>query len=230
MEFFHKTNGPNIKCKLQLPAIIKSPEFFEDFASTGATTLKISSGWSKGLKILTPIGLDTRPTRERVRQAAINMLQPWIPEARVLDLFAGSGAVGLELVSRGAGGAHFVETSPAALKCLKINMLETKARADKQGIKIDPWLLSDKDVFQFIAETRPSSFDLIWADPPYEIVPKFLETCGLSISNALAPEGVFVLESGVDAKEVVDIWSEKSGLRQAKQREYGVTLISIWQR
>lgn len=230
MESFHKTNGPNIKCKLLAGAIIKSPEFFEDYMVTGEAALKISSGWSKGLKILTPEGLDTRPTRERVRQAAINMLQPWIPGARVLDLFAGSGAVGLELVSRGSAGAHFVETSPAALKCLKSNMSDAKSRAEKQTIKIDPWQLSSQDAFKFIENPVADSFDLIWADPPYELVPQFLKACEATVPIWLAAGGVFVLESGVGAKETIDSWSSSCGLELVKQREYGVTLISIWQR
>ena len=128
--------------------------------------MKISSGWSKGLKILTPEGFDTRPTRERVRQSAVNMLQPWIPEARVLDLFAGSGAVGIELVSRGAVGAQFVEIAQPAIKCLRANMAEAQTRATKQGIAIQTWNHSSLDAAQFVKSAPEKSFDLVWADPP----------------------------------------------------------------
>ncbi len=191
--------------------------------------MKISSGWSKGLKILTPEGLDTRPTRERVRQAAVNMLQPWIQGARVLDLFAGSGAIGIELVSRGASGSHFVEMSVDALKCLNANMSETKLRADKQGIKIEPWELSKSDVFKFLETTVDGAFDLIWADPPYDSVPNFLKACEAVVPRLLSSGGVFALESGFETKDVVDQWAAKSSLTLAKQRKYGITLITIWQ-
>lgn len=192
--------------------------------------MKISSGWSKGLKILTPQGLDTRPTRERVRQSAINMLQPWIPEARVLDLFAGSGAVGIELVSRGAVGAHFVEISQPAINCLKSNMSETHSRAEKQGLTLSPWLLSQKDALQFVLDAPDSAFDLIWADPPYELASKFLTESGAAIARILARGGVFALESGSDLGELTENWGAFPELRLVKQREYGVSLISIWQK
>ncbi len=192
--------------------------------------MKISSGWSKGLKILTPEGADTRPTRERVRQAAINMLQPWIAEARVLDLFAGSGAVGIELVSRGAAGAHFVEKAPAALTCLKKNTAEAQLRADKQDIVLKPWTVEAGDVCVRLKALEAGSFDLVWADPPYELVPEFLGLAAESVSGIIASGGVFVLESGVEAQGIVNSWGARSGLELVKQRDYGVTLITIWQK
>lgn len=192
--------------------------------------MKISSGWSKGLKILTPEGFDTRPTRERVRQSAVNMLQPWIPEARVLDLFAGSGAVGIELVSRGAVGAQFVEISQPATKCLRVNMAEAQARASKQGITLKPWQLSTMDALQFVKSTPDNSFELIWADPPYEAVDRFLTGSEVDLSRILSSGGIFALESGLDAKEVTASWGLGSGLLLEKQREYGVSLISIWRK
>ena len=179
---------------------------------------------------MTPEGQDTRPTRERVRQAAINMLQLWIAEARVLDLFAGSGAVGIELVSRGAAGAHFVEKAPAAIACLKKNMAEALLRAGKQDIALKPWLVEAADVCVRLKSFEAGSFDLVWADPPYELVPDFLGMASSSIPGIIAAGGVFVLESGVESLELVNSWSDKAGLKLIKQREYGVTLITIWQK
>ena len=204
--------------------------FFKDIHQSGAEQVKISSGWSKGLNILTPEGLETRPTRERVRQAAINMLQPWILEARVLDLFAGSGAVGIELVSRGASGAHFVEKAPAALACLKKNTAEAALRADKQDIQLRPWLVEAADVLSRLKSFQAGSFDLVWADPPYEMVPEFLDSAAVFLPGVIAPGGVFVLESGAESLEVVNPWSASAGLELVKQRNYGATLITIWQK
>ena len=216
--------------QIALSAIIKVPEFFGDSKTLGGSIVKVSSGWSKGLKILTPEGLDTRPTRERVRQAAINMLQPWITEARVLDLFAGSGSVGIELVSRGAMGARFVEKNPAALKCLRANAAEAELRAKRQDIALQPWSVESADVASFVKTLDQASFDLVWADPPYDLVASFLEGGASEIPRILSQGGVFVLESGAEALESLNGWSSQSNLELIKQREYGVTLITIWQK
>jgi len=192
--------------------------------------VKISSGWSKGLKILTPAGLDTRPTRERIRQSALNMLTPWIEGARVLDLFAGSGAVGIELVSRGAAGAVFVESARPALECLRHNTKEAKQRADKQDIRLSPWAVEAKDAHDLIRSSGCLSFDLIWADPPYELAEKFMRQCAEQLSAALSQGGVFCLESGAEAELWLASWGQGVGLELIKQRRYGVTLISIWQK
>lgn len=192
--------------------------------------MKISSGWSKGLKILTPEGMDTRPTRERVRQAAINMLQPWIAGSSILDLFAGSGAVGIELASRGGSGARFIESSSKAIKCLQANALEAHGRAIKQGISLDPWQVIAGDVYILIKGERADVYDLIWADPPYEMVAGFLEAAGGEIARILKSGGVFVLESAGDIETVTQSWGAQFGLDLVKQRRFGVSLISIWQK
>ncbi len=192
--------------------------------------MKISSGWSKGLKILTPAGLETRPTRERIRQSAINMLAPWIAEAKVLDLFAGSGAVGIELASRGAVGVVFSEVSRSALDCLRKNAQEAQTRASKQGVTLNPWVVEATDAHVLIKNCPPSSFDLIWADPPYELVERFVRDVGSHLASALRPGGVFALESHSDAEEWLPDWGETASLELKKQRAYGITLISIWQK
>jgi 16S rRNA (guanine966-N2)-methyltransferase len=192
--------------------------------------VKISAGWSKGLKIQTPEGDQLRPTRERVRQAAINMLQPWLTEARVLDLFAGSGAVGIELVSRGASGALFVEKAPEALTCLKANLNEAAARAKKQAVTLDPWGFEAKDVQKFLGVCGPELYDLVWADPPYGLAEYFLGSSAAEIPRILVSGGIFALECGVESLMSTSTWAQASGLELIKQREYGVTLITIWQK
>lgn len=192
--------------------------------------MKISAGWSKGLKILTPEGDQVRPTRERVRQAAINMLQSWLPEARILDLFAGSGAVGIELVSRGASGAQFVEKLPEALTCLQANLREVAARAKKLMITLDPWAIEAKDVQIFLGGCDPELYDLVWADPPYEMAESFLNAGAVTIPKVLVNGGIFALECGVESLKCTETWHQASGLTLLKQRDYGVTLITVWQK
>jgi len=223
-------NGRNFKCKLRPAAIINSVPLSNVELTANGWTMKISSGWSKGLKILTPDGLLTRPTRERVRQSAINMLQPWIAEARVLDLFAGSGAVGIELVSRGASGAVFAEMSVEALKCLRVNASEAKLRADKQGITLSQWAVQAKDAYILVNETPGATFDLIWADPPYEIAKDFLAKSGAHLRRILSDGGIFALESASGDQAWLSDWGQSLGLQLLKQRVFGVSSISVWQK
>lgn len=193
--------------------------------------MQIASGWSKGLKILTPKGLDTRPTRERVRASALNMLQPWIKDAAVVDLFAGSGAVGLELLSRGAISLVLVENGTEALACLKANVSGLLERAGKQSLNLDAPQIFNSDAGRFLAKPeRSGSADLIWADPPYSAVASFLEQATPSIARALRTEGVFALECQSGDEAIVESFTRASGLVQVKQRRYGVTLITIWQK
>lgn len=192
--------------------------------------MQIASGWSKGLKILTPSGLDTRPTRERVRSSALNLLQPWIADARVLDLFAGSGAVGLELISRGAVGCQFVEIAPAAVKCLKSNMAALAARAEKEDLQPSPFALVQGDAAKTIESLADQSFDLIWADPPYELVPEFMTNTAPHLARVLTTDGVLTLESSEKDTAFLDTLTDKLKLTKIKQRAYGVSLITIWQK
>ena len=192
--------------------------------------MQIASGWSKGLKILTPPGLDTRPTRERVRSSALNMLQPWIKGSRVLDLFAGSGAVGLELISRGASGCHFVDNSSEAVKCLKVNMTGLAARAERESVKLDPFALSTSTVALALSKFPDLAFDLIWADPPYDLVPDFIKSTASLWIKLLAEGGVFTLECSDKDQEFLDTMTDSMKLTKIKQRAYGVSLITIWQK
>ena len=148
----------------------------------------------------------------------------------MLDLFAGSGAVGIELVSRGAAGAVFVEVARHALECLRHNTKEAKTRADKQDISLSPWSVEAKDAHVLISASESSSFDLIWADPPYELAENFMRQCGPQLSSTLSQGGVFCLESGAESESWLSQWGQGVGLEMIKQRPYGVTLISIWKK
>jgi 16S rRNA (guanine966-N2)-methyltransferase len=115
-----------------------------------------------GRYIEAPAGLTTRPTTERVREAWFSVLGTRVRDARVVDLFAGSGALGIEALSRGAARAHFVESNPRAAEVLRRNLagLELEARAE----------VDTRDVFVFLrdASRRGCTFDIALADPPYD--------------------------------------------------------------
>lgn len=121
--------------------------------------ITIIAGQYKNRRLKTPVGTKTRPTAGKVREALFSILQRSVPGARVLDLYAGSGALGLEALSRGATSADFVEVHRAALSALKANLTSLKVgeRATIQR----------KDALKFAESLQPGQYDIAFADPPY---------------------------------------------------------------
>ena len=123
--------------------------------------LKITSGIHRGRLLQSLPGLQTRPTTERLRQAWLNSLQMSLPEARVLDLFSGSGALGLEALSRGASFVLFVEENPKAAQLIQQN-------AKTLGLQDQIRVLVKKAEKSFSLFSDEPPFDLVFMDPPYE--------------------------------------------------------------
>ncbi len=121
--------------------------------------LRIIAGEFKGRRLRTPTGRTVRPTSDKVREAWFSILQQSIPDARVLDLFAGSGALGFEALSRGAVAADFVETHRVSLTALKANIEALKVE--------DRVTIHRMDAVQFAERLQPNAYDLAFADPPY---------------------------------------------------------------
>jgi 16S rRNA (guanine966-N2)-methyltransferase len=121
--------------------------------------MRIVAGVWGGRRIQAPPGRATRPTTDRVREAWMSAVAPELPGARVLDLFAGSGALGLEALSRGAERATFVENAPPALKALAANLAALGA-GDRSGIV-------RTDAVRFVEGLPAGAFDVAFADPPY---------------------------------------------------------------
>lgn len=120
--------------------------------------MRIIAGRWRGHPIQAP-PTGTRPTADRVREAWMSMLQPVLADARVLDLFAGSGGLGLEAVSRGARHATFVERGGAALRALRSNIERLDAGAVTTVVR--------GDAIKYVAGLEPDTFDVVLADPPY---------------------------------------------------------------
>jgi 16S rRNA (guanine966-N2)-methyltransferase len=121
--------------------------------------VRVVAGEFKGRRLYAPRGVRTRPTADRVREALFSMLGE-VSGARVLDLYAGSGALGIEALSRGAESAVFVERDQQALAALRRNLETVGARAE----------VKRQDVLRFLA--RPEgTFDLVFCDPPYDVAP-----------------------------------------------------------
>lgn len=121
--------------------------------------MRIIAGRWRGHPIQAPPGRTTRPTTDRVREAWMSAIQQEIPDARVLDLFAGSGALGLEALSRGAVHVTFVEQSGGALRALRANIQRLGVRTETRVIRVN--------AMRYVESLDPFAYDLALADPPY---------------------------------------------------------------
>jgi 16S rRNA (guanine966-N2)-methyltransferase len=121
--------------------------------------VRIVGGTFKGRDLTSPNDFRVRPTAEHVRAALLDLLRADLPDARVLDLFAGTGALGLEAISRGARSADFVETRPASLHALRANIAALRLRDRTRVFK--------RDALQFAGKLTGGSYEIAFADPPY---------------------------------------------------------------
>ena len=121
--------------------------------------MRIVGGRFAGRDLTSPNDFRVRPTAEHVRAALLDLLAADVKDARVLDLFAGTGALGLEAISRGARSADFVETRPASLHALKANVVALRLRERTRIFK--------RDALPFAAALGSGAYDLAFADPPY---------------------------------------------------------------
>ena len=121
--------------------------------------MRIIGGAFRGRTIVAPKDARVRPTGDRVREAWMSIMQPSLPGARVLDLFAGSGALGLEALSRGAASAAFVELNPPSLAAIMANIAAL-------GVE-NRTVVHRADALRFVEKLEPGAFDVAFADPPY---------------------------------------------------------------
>ena len=121
--------------------------------------MRIVKGRFAGRDLVSPNDARVRPTAEHVRAAMLDLLEPELPRARVLDLFAGTGALGLEAMSRGAASADFVETRPSSLHALRANVALLRLRERVRIFK--------RDALPFAGALGQDAYDVAFADPPY---------------------------------------------------------------
>lgn len=121
--------------------------------------MRVIAGSARSLPLKTPAGLDTRPTTDRIKETLFNMLQPRIYGCRFLDLYSGSGAIGIEALSRGAEKAVFVEQQTTALACIRENLSFTHLDGVVMGCSVETALPRLEEVGEV--------FDYIFMDPPY---------------------------------------------------------------
>lgn len=196
--------------------------------------MQIGAGWAKGMRCEAPAGDKTRPTGAKVRAAVLNMLQGIVENARVLDLFAGSGAVGIEALSRGAASAVFVDKAPAALGALRKNVAELERRAKAQGLPVPAVTVigADADValerLAGVAKGEGGLFELVYLDPPYRDAESWLARLGPRLALTCAGGAWLVVETAAEAGELAPAPANTWVL--VKRKTYGDTMITIWER
>ena len=173
--------------------------------------MRIIAGKHKGRRLATTPGPATRPTADRVREALFSILGP-MGDMRVLDLYAGSGALGIEALSRGASAATFVESARPALAAIRANLAAIGAGEEE---------VVHGDALAWLRTRAPEhAFDLVFCDPPYDAARRIAQPLSELLPRVTAPEGLIVTESAKRTPLALD-------LPLADERTYGDTRIAI---
>ncbi|HEY7076976.1 MAG TPA: 16S rRNA (guanine(966)-N(2))-methyltransferase RsmD [Solirubrobacteraceae bacterium] len=174
--------------------------------------MRIVAGRFGGRRLRAPAGRATRPTSDRVREALFSILGERVVDAAVLDLFAGSGALGLEALSRGAATATFVDSAPAAIRAVSDNLAALEAGAEVRRA----------DALRFLDEAARAGrhYDLVFLDPPYRLAERLGRPLSDTLPAVLAASAVVVAESDRRAPLALT-------LPLHDERRYGDTLIRL---
>ena len=171
--------------------------------------MRIIAGEKRGHRISAPKGLATRPTSDFVRETAFNLIGP-VDGARVLDLFAGSGALGLEALSRGAASATFVDSDREACRTINANLDKLKLHAT----------VLCQDALRALSTDR-TTYDLVLADPPYDYAA--LDRLAPHLVRVLAHDGLLVYQTGARTEPTID------GLEIRTSRKYGSARLTLFE-
>ncbi len=181
--------------------------------------MRVISGSARGIKLDALEGLDTRPTTDRVKEAIFSMIQTQIIGANALDLFSGSGALGIELISRGAKQVTFIENNRHAMAVIEKNLLKTKTDSKAR--------LLSSDVYKGIENLKNEVYNIIIMDPPY--LKGEIKKCLSLIErfDLLDQEGMIIIEHAINDPNLDDLIEYFS---LEKSKKYGKIGISILRR
>lgn len=179
--------------------------------------MRVITGKARGINLKTPEGLQTRPTADRVKEALFSIIQFDIPGARVLDLFGGTGQLGIEALSRGAKSATFVDASNTACNLIRENLKRTRLQEESRVIC--------SDYLAFLGRCS-EKFDIIFLDPPYAEV--FLENALNRIAeiDILQSGGIIITERPLEKELSMDF----PGYSRSKDYKYGKVLLTIYRK
>ena len=179
--------------------------------------MRVITGKARGIQLKTPEGMLTRPTADRVKEALFSIINFDLPGAAVLDLFGGTGQLGIEALSRGAKSAVFVDQREDACKIIRENLRRTKLEAEGRVVR--------SDYLDYLRRSR-EKFDIILLDPPYAEV--FLENALKCITeiDILQSGGIIVAERPVEK----ELPFEFEGYTRSKDYKYGRVLLTIYRK
>ncbi len=179
--------------------------------------MRVITGKARGVALKTPDGMTTRPTADRVKEALFSIIQFEVPGARVLDLFGGTGQLGIEALSRDARSAVFVDEQETACKLIRENLQRTRLENAARVIR------SDYAVF---LKKCTETFDIIFLDPPY--AENFLENALKMITeiDILQSGGIIVTERPVEKTLLADF----PGFTRSKDYKYAKTILTIYRK
>ncbi|MCI5727469.1 MAG: 16S rRNA (guanine(966)-N(2))-methyltransferase RsmD [Clostridium sp.] len=182
--------------------------------------MRIIAGKAKGRKLLSPPTLETRPTLDRVKEAMFSMIQGYLMDAIVIDVFAGTGSLGLEAASRGAKEVHLIDKSAQTFPLLKQNI-------DNLGFA-DFCFCYNSDSYSVIKSEKIKSkfFDIIFIDPPYckEMIPEVIKI--VSENNMLSDDGIIVTK--IDSIE--EAYEGYQNIELIKKKKYGNTTVCLYKK
>lgn len=179
--------------------------------------MRVIAGLAKGVQLKTPDGLTTRPTADRIKEAMFSIIQFDLPSAVVLDLFGGTGQLGIEAMSRGAKRSVFVDSSQSACKLIRENLKRTKMEERAS--------IHQMDYLSFLKNTK-EKFDIILLDPPYAEI--FLENSLKMITeiDILQRNGIIVTERPVEKEFSADF----DGFSRSRDYKYGKTVLTVFRK
>lgn len=179
--------------------------------------MRVISGKARGITLKTPKGENTRPTADRVKEALFSIVQFDLPGAKVLDLFGGTGQLGIEALSRGAKSAVFVDARDDACRLIKENLKRTGMEAQAAVIR--------SDYLQYLTRCR-ETFDMIILDPPY--AENFLENALKTITeiDILQSGGIIIAERPLGK----DLPYDFTGFTRSKDYKYGQVLLTLYRK
>ena len=178
--------------------------------------MRVISGSARGLKLISPDGIKTRPTLDRVKEALFSMLYPYLNGSLILDLFAGSGALGIEALSRGADKSYFIDNSGDAISCINSNINAAKFNENSVVVKTD--------AIEFLKNCK-QKFDIIFLDPPYaedlyEIAIKLI-----SENEILKRDGLIVIEQDLELEPIKNFDQAFDIFKEKKYGRVGITVL-----
>ena len=179
--------------------------------------MRVITGSARGVRLQAPKGMDTRPTLDQVKEGIFSAIQFEVEGRRVLDLFAGSGQMGIEALSRGAKSAVFVDMRQDACAVVRSNLEKTRLTPNAQVLR--------SDYLSYLSHCR-ETFDLIFLDPPY--ADDLLERAVAHIArfDILAPDGIMIAESPAE-KELPKL---SAPYRVAREYRYGRIKVTLYRR